>query len=318
MTVVDSAAAKFWDREVVAPTHSSWMAHPDVRAYINESISGLRDAWPMDWFLQWLDGRRFERALSIGCGTGPLERDLIRRGLCSHVDAFDGSPQSIEIAQKLAVEDGVAESINYFVGDFNEPRLPRRDYDIVFFHQSAHHVAKLEKLYSCVLRVLKPDGLVYLDEYVGPSRFDWNESLIAPHREFFERIPEEARLYGRLPLPIHPDDPSEALRSSEIIPQLKKGFRVVERRDYGGTLLSVLFPAVNWINSPPALISEMLASEKQLLAEGYESYHAIIVAKPKRLLARWYALVRYFVDPKLRRIRWEILTRLQPEKVVRF
>lgn len=43
MTVVDSAAAKFWNREVVAPTHSSWMAHPDVRAYINESISGLRD-----------------------------------------------------------------------------------------------------------------------------------------------------------------------------------------------------------------------------------------------------------------------------------
>ncbi|HSY52273.1 MAG TPA: class I SAM-dependent methyltransferase [Thermoanaerobaculia bacterium] len=272
----------------------------------------------MDWFLQWLRGRRFARALSVGCGTGPLERDLIRRGLCSEVDAFDGSAQSIEIAKNLAASEGVGDHIHYFIGDFNEPRLPRRGYDIVFFHQSAHHVAKLEKLFSRLLRVLKPDGLIYLDEYVGPSRSDWNDDLVAPHRQFFDRIAPEARLIERLPLPIQPDDPSEALRSSEIVPQLQRGFRILERRDYGGTLLSVIYPAINWSNAAPGLVTEMLASEQKMLSEGHESYHAIILAMPKRGLARWYAVVRYFVAPKLRRIRLKILLRLQPGKKHRF
>jgi SAM-dependent methyltransferase len=314
MTVVDSAASKFWDREVKNPTHSSWMEAPEVRAYINESISGLRDAWPMDWFEQWLGGRRFERALSVGCGTGPLERDLIRRGLCAHIDAFDGSPQSIEIAKNLAAADGVGDAISYFVGDFNEPQLPHRMYDIVFFHQSAHHVAKLEKLYGRILRRLKRDSLLYLDEYVGPSRSDWNDTLIQPHREFFARVPAEARLDPQLPLPIQPDDPSEAIRSSEIIPQLLIGFNVAARRDYGGTLLSVLFPSVNWAKSPRELIGNMIAWEKELLAQGHPSYHAVIVATPKSWLARWWAIVRYFSEPKLRRLRRELLIRLRRGK----
>jgi SAM-dependent methyltransferase len=63
-------------------------------------------------------------------------------------------------------------------------------------------VAKLEKLFSNVLRALKPDGLVYLDEYIGPSRFDWNDDLIAPHRRFFDRIPREVRSVDPLRLPI--------------------------------------------------------------------------------------------------------------------
>jgi SAM-dependent methyltransferase len=316
MTITDSAASKFWDREVKNPTHSSWMEVPEVRAYINESISGLADAWPMDWFEQWLGGRRFERALSVGCGTGPLERDLIRRGLCAHIDAFDGSPQSIEIAKNLAAAAGAGDAISYFVGDFNEPRLPRNAYDIVFFHQSAHHVAKLEKLYSRILRALRRDGILYLDEYVGPSRNDWDETLIRPHREAFARVSAEARLYEQLPLPIHPDDPSEALRSSEIIPQLLNGFDVVARRDYGGTLLSVLFPSLNWANSPPELIGNMIAWEKELLSHGHESYHAIVVAKPKPF--RWRAIARYAAAPKLRRLRWELLTRLRRGKPVKY
>jgi hypothetical protein len=37
------------------------MADPAVRAYINRSISGSPHTWPIDWFVEWLRGRRFER-----------------------------------------------------------------------------------------------------------------------------------------------------------------------------------------------------------------------------------------------------------------
>src|ERR1051325_10902440 len=100
MTAMDEvqSARQFWNAEVLAPTHASWMAHPIVRKYINQSITGGPEAlWPFDWFESVYPGRRFERGLSIGCGTGALERDLIKRDLCTIVDAFDASPVCLEI-----------------------------------------------------------------------------------------------------------------------------------------------------------------------------------------------------------------------------
>lgn len=312
------AAAQFWDQESVAPTHVSWMGDQTVRDYINESISGSPHIWPISWFLQFIGERRFGRALSIGCGTGPLERDLIRRGICRQIDAFDGSPGSIDVARKLANEEGFGSRIHYYVDNFNEPKLARNAYDAVFFHQSLHHVAKLEKLMAAILRTLRRDGLLYLDEYIGPSRFDWNDALIAPHRAVFARIPEDLRLYDPLPLPIQPDDPSEAIRSSEIMPQLARGFRLLARRDYGGTILSVLYPMIDWSRAPESLAGDLIAAEKQALADGLPPYHAIAVAAPKRAPMRWLALLGYFITPKVRRVRWEIRKRLHPDQEVTF
>lgn len=312
------AAAQFWDQQSVAPTHVNWMGDQTVRDYINESISGSPHIWPISWFLLFLGERRFDRALSIGCGTGPLERDLVRRGICRQLDAFDGSPGSIEVARTLADEEGFGDRIHYYIDDFNEPQLPRNAYDAVFFHQSLHHVAKLEKLMSAILRTLRSGGLLYIDEYMGPSRFDWNDALIAPHQALFARIPAEARLCDPLPLPIQPDDPSEAVRSSEILPQLARGFRLLVRRDYGGTILSVLYPMIDWRLAPESLLCDLIVAEKQALARGLPPYHAIVVATPKRPPKSWLALLGYFLTPKVRRIRWEIRKRLHRGEEVGF
>ncbi|HUP48464.1 MAG TPA: hypothetical protein VNA04_06715 [Thermoanaerobaculia bacterium] len=86
-------ARRFWDREVIETRHVSWLEHPLVRDYVNDVIGG----WPMDWFERRLGRRRFERALSIGCGSGALERDVILRGICRRVDAFDGSVTSLRL-----------------------------------------------------------------------------------------------------------------------------------------------------------------------------------------------------------------------------
>ncbi len=216
----------FWDREVVARQHIEWMGLLPVRLHINELIGGEERKWPIEWFESWLQGRKFCRALSVGCGAGALERQLIERGLCQQIDAFDGSITSLHIACSAARQAGLADRIRYFAADFNRCALPRHAYDIVFFHQSAHHVTALEELFSQLLTALKPNGLLYLDEYVGPSRFDWNDSLLAAQRAFYECLPRAMRAADRLPLPIQQDDPSEAVRSGDIESRLKIGFEI--------------------------------------------------------------------------------------------
>ena len=300
---MDTRSTGFWDREVVEQAYQGWMTHPRVRHYINSSISGSALHWPMDWFVSFLGGRTFRRGLSIGCGAGALERDLIRRGICEEIDAFDGSAGSIRVAQEEAAKAGYAEAIHYSVGDFNEPVLPRGAYDIVFAHQSLHHVAKLEKLFRAVLLAMKPDALFYVDEYVGPSREQWNAASFAAHRALFEVIPEEHRLVSVLPLPIQVEDPSEAIRSNEILPELRIGFDILERHDYGGNLLAPIFP---FIDMTDAIADSLITAEQELLSAGQESFYTVIVARPKRGAAASLANLRYFAVPKLKRVGREL------------
>lgn len=303
-----TAAGGFWDREVVDKTHATWMQHPLVREYVNASIGvGGEPLWPVDWFHRWSGGRHFARALSIGCGTGPLERDLLKKDIVGKVDAFDGSTHSLLIARQEAEKEGVGARARYFAADFNEPALPRRTYDIVFFHQSLHHVAKLEKLLRAVLLSLRPGGLLYLDEYIGPSRFDWSDELIRPHRDAYCAVPAAARRFGELAFPIQADDPSEAFRSSEILPQVAVGFDTVAFRGYGGNLLSVLYPAVD---ATDEIMRHVIERERAILAGGAIPFYAVVIARPKRSVSKVLASWRYFSEPKLKRVGREIRARL--------
>jgi SAM-dependent methyltransferase len=301
MSSHEEQASRYWDREVVAQEYQSWMTHPRVRWSINSAVAGTPHEWPLDWFASGLNGRTFARGLSIGCGSGGLERDLLTRGIVQEIDAFDGSAESLRIAREEASKAGFADRIHYSLGDFNEPRLPRRAYDVAFAHQSLHHVRKLEKLFRAVLRALKPDGLFYLDEYVGPSREQWNAATFAAHRALFDMIPEAQRRVSVLPLPIEVEDPSEAIRSDEILRELEVGFEMVERRDYGGNLLAPIFP---YIEPTDALIDSLLTAEQELLSAGQPSFYTIVVARPKPRAG--LASARYFAVPKLKRIAREL------------
>ncbi|MBW3671534.1 MAG: class I SAM-dependent methyltransferase [Acidobacteria bacterium] len=303
MTLQKSGA--FWDSEVTTPTHASWLAEPAVRAYVNEMITGSPYIWPFDALQQYLGAWTGGRALSIGCGTGSLERDLIRRGLFEQVDGFDGSVGSLAIARSEAAKAGVGASIHYFAADFNAPRLPRARYDAVLIHQALHHVAALEKLFLAIGRTLKPGGFVYFDEYTGPSRDDWNDDLLEFHQSIFREIPAEVRTTERLALPIQPDDPSEAVRSSEIVQEILRGFEVVEKREYGGAVLSVLYPAIDWERAGTETLQWLIEKDREALDSG-QSYHAVALLRRRSPLARTPGTVHYYLWPKLRGLRFRI------------
>jgi len=303
-------ARQFWDREVQAPTHVSWMENLQVRLYINNLIgSGVR-MWPMEWLEARLGGRRFRRALSIGCGAGALERELIARGIAARVDAFDTSLASLCEARKAADRPGIRDRIGYFAFDFNEPVFPRHTYDLVCAHQALHHVGKIEKLYRAVMRALVPRGVFYLEEYVGPSRNNWSTEKLTAQRGAYSRIPRHLRKGNEIPYPIQEDDPSEALRSDEILPLLRTGFRIVARADYGGNFLALVFPLIDWAVTPDDFVAELIERERAMLQAGAPSYYTILLTRPRRGPARLMAATLYFTVPKLRRLRVEWMRRL--------
>lgn len=302
-------AGEFWDREIDAPTHVSWMDEPLILQAIHERIGGATPASAGDWFVERLNGRTFERGLSIGCGVGNLEREAIRRNVCATIDAFDGSVRSLRAARRLADEEGYAGRIRYFASDFNRPALPRNTYDIVFANQSLHHVGRLEKLFRALAYAMKPGAILYLDEYIGPSRTEWNDEVIAPHRAVFADLPAATRKSGFLPLPIQSDDPSEAIRSSEIMPQLSIGFDLEEARSYGGNLLAVLYPLMDWSRATDELKARLIEQDWEWAQSG--SYYAVVIMRPARGLRRLYASSRWYLEPKVKRVLFEVRKRLR-------
>ena len=300
---------EFWDREVASPTVHDWMANLAVRHYINRSIGGENGTWPLDWFQKEFPGH-FPRALSIGCGSGALERDLLRRGIVGSVDAFDGSEVSLAMARDAARAEGYCDRIKYFAADFNTVLLPLRSYDLVCFHQSLHHVSRVERLLRQVRSSLRPGGLLYLDEFIGPSRNYWNEYRIRWYRALYEFFPREMRYFDEFALPVQYDDESEAIRSNEIMSRLRIGFDIEAFRGYGGNVMAVMFPNLRPEKISDEAVDVMIRSERALLKAGDPHFHAVIVARPREsILSRSFSTLRYIAEPKLRRVAREIAAR---------
>jgi SAM-dependent methyltransferase len=132
--------------------------------------------------------------------------------------------------------------------DLNALDLPRDAFDVVLMNMSLHHVRNLEGTLDAVEGALKPGGILIANEFVGPSQFQFTDLQLAISAALLEVLPDRWRMdsdtgqpktrYARQPRSHwNQVDPSEAIRSDEIVPELLKRFELVSRRDYGGTLL---------------------------------------------------------------------------------
>lgn len=242
----------FWD-ERKADTSVYWTAHPLIRQHVNSLITDVPWLWPVTALKAGWVYRPLDRGISIGCGTGALERNLRMLRVCDRIDAFDVSRESIRDARKNARAEKM-DGIRYRVADCDRIRLPRERYDIAFFHGSLHHISDPHRMLEEVRRSLKPHGLLYIDDYVGPSRDEWSDEHLVDARAMWETLPEELRLQPVNP-PLDWQDPSEMIASSTIRPAIVERFEILEDKPYWGNLLFPLFCAIKG--------DEMLAPERE-------------------------------------------------------
>ena len=259
----------YWD-DVAHHTDTSdiWMAHPLVRAAINRRVTGNPNLWP---FPAILGERRFKNAVSIGCGTGGLERSL--RNAVDDMTGIDASESALAEARRLAPD------IRYVAADARA-FLRGKTFEAIFFHQSLHHFDRIDELMTIARDALAPAGLLILDEYIGPSRFEWTFARLLGPNLVHRMLPRGTRRAKIVRAPINRDDPTEAIRSSDIVPAVLSHFRIVERHNYGGHLLSLLYPNMN--RSAPRFdeaVGQMIAYEDGTLDD---SFYAVIIADVPR------------------------------------
>lgn len=263
-----------------------WLARPSIRAAANRAVSGEAGVWPLEWFASaYAAHLPFRRAAVIGCGLGELERDLLRKNVAATISAIDVAPNAVAFARREAEREGLASRIDYQVADAATfLRGSRGVFDAVFFHGSLHHL-RVGAALDAARDALAESGFIYVDEYVGPSMHEYGPLRLLPaNLAYYLLVARPLRRTRLIRRPLNPNDPTEMLESSRIVPALRARFEVLEERAYGGNLLALIYPNLHRTaaldEQLETTVTRLLRAER-LLMRIERPHHCVIVARKR-------------------------------------
>ena len=279
--------AEKWDRaRRQSEGGAAWYNHPVV---VSTYKARLAAGSPNEVEHLKLNYGVFDRCLSIGCGDGPLEIQMVQAGLCKHMKGVDLSPRRIGRAQQSVPEELLGQVT--FVVENAETSLvhsSKEQYDLILFSHALKHIFDL-KAFTAKLQknVLSRNGIVVLVEYVGAARFQFppeqtrliGQTLAELELHYPDRVPDFRKnplwdgMAFRTPNPdsIQQDDPSETVHSNNIVSILHSHFRLQEDVPLGGNLYQFIFDgAYDQLQDSTGqqIVRDMLAKEMELIRTG--------------------------------------------------
>src|SRR5689334_17911431 len=117
--------------------------------------------------------------LDAGCGQGKSFRPLYDHFAPKRVIAVDYSTECIELARVEAARQGLAVDVRR--GDLAALELGDATVDVVFCHQTFHHLVRQEEALAEFYRVLKPGGLLLFAESTRAYIESWIIRLLFRH-----------------------------------------------------------------------------------------------------------------------------------------
>jgi ubiquinone/menaquinone biosynthesis C-methylase UbiE len=105
--------------------------------------------------------------LDAGCGSGYSSKLISKEFAPSKLTAFDYMPEQISLAEKRNID------ADFFVGDLTNIDLPDSSYDAIFIFGVIHHIPRWRGALMETSRVLRPGGVLLVEE--PRYRFTWVE-----------------------------------------------------------------------------------------------------------------------------------------------
>jgi SAM-dependent methyltransferase len=232
-----------------------WWAVPAVKRRWNRLVSGSEQIDHYQWIAERHLSRGGLRALSVGCGAGARELRWAATGRFRQIVGVDLTPWAIDAARRAAAAADLDHIVSFRVGDLADPAtIGAEPFDALIGEHSIHHLSPLRQVLCSLRERLVQGGLVLVDEFVGPSKFQWTDAQLRWINQLLPQLPERlrrrqdgglkcreyrpSRLYMRL------NDPSEAIESAAIVPLLDELFERIELRPYGGAILHMLLSKI--------------------------------------------------------------------------
>jgi SAM-dependent methyltransferase len=247
-----SVAADYWAQQYGNDTfyRREWQWHPHAVA-MRHALHGNRAR--ADWFFETqMLGKPVASALSIGAGIAMDELHLLGRNAVRRFDLMDISDAGLNMAKADAQSKGIGTRIECIVADVNQTNLGSERYDLIMFMASLHHVEKMESVLRACDRALKPGGIIWASEYVGPDCFQFPPEHTSFAMNLYKALDPALKnqWYPELGFPTREEvlaaDPTESVHSSKIIPLMRAVWPEVQFIGTYGTLAFIISWCLNY------------------------------------------------------------------------
>jgi SAM-dependent methyltransferase len=267
-TAIGNGQLAFWQSQV-------------ARAAINRRITGDPNLSPEVYFAA-AHGSAVPAALalSLRAGDARLEVALVQRGACERVTGLDTDERRVDSANR-----NVPQALRAQI-DFRQKSLaewePPEPVGAVLARSVLHRQADLEGTLDRVRGMLVPGGLVFVDDFVGPARFQWSDDQLEAINRLLACLPDELltdlaaddgrrKRAVRRPTPeeFAASNPHDAVRSDEILGCLDERFERVEVHLHGGAVYHQLFTRIMGnFASRPELVRMVMEVDAMLTDSG--------------------------------------------------
>jgi SAM-dependent methyltransferase len=288
-------AAEHWAQKR-SSNGARWWDHPAIHRHINRLVCGDAIDGPHQGFHQRIRVRNggvpFRRAASVGCGSGGKEIGLLRQNLVEHFELFEiGEFRRDQILAK-ATEHGVADRVTVYLDDAFAHDF-RGDLDLVYWNNSLHHMFDVAQAVAWSHRGLRSGGCFAMDDFVGPSRFQWSDDDLDLAFRVRDAFPDDYLIHPRNPAARIPKrqsrpaldqmmetDPTEAADSASILDAVRKTFPDAEIVGTGGIVYHLALNDVlaNFDEERDAALLQSLLLLDETLAAGGRTHYAVAIA----------------------------------------
>lgn len=279
-----------------ATSKKYWWDSPVILEHCQKLVTGNHEMNIYQFLKKSFIPGALERGLSICSGSGEFERGAIDNGICKHIDAYEIAEARANEGARLSKEKGYA--IEFYIEDANRALFKSNHYDIFFSWAALHHIENLEGVCRNVSNALRENGLLVIQEFIGPNQFQWTDRQVEIANKVLSILPERLRInpetgevITRVKRPTLTEmniaDPSEAIRAKDIIPVLEKFFQIKTIRYFGGSFYNLLLGEIigNFNHDDEkdtALLKTILMLEEILTEEKIlDNDYAVIIAEKR-------------------------------------
>ena len=298
-----SKTAAKWDKsdEVysIAGFKVYWELLEEVQRYQNLMMTEGRDL--VEYLSSFFPkgNRSGLTGLIIGCNYGEASPPiaLAKSGAFKRLLVVDIAKGLLGRQSQISSEMGLNHILEYKCMDLNRESLTgENSYDFIFALGTIHHIGRLEGLFSEINGCLRKGGIFCMREYIGPSFLQYTDKQIHIANRVLGGLPDYLKMQGDGSIKkegwkprieeIMADDPSEAVRSQDIMRIVRTHTDVLVCRMTGGTILDPLLHGIagNFERSDAsrAILRTIITLEQTLIEEGVIPSDFVFLVAQKR------------------------------------
>ena len=241
----------FWDENKWDKIPPYWCGFQPVQDHLSARAGNRFQHYHKTLLLKHLTGRKFRNGISIACGLGRAERGFVDLGMVDGViTGIDLSPGSIECARKEAERAGFSSRLKYLSSDIYSYLSMKNNsapIDLAIGVGGLHHVEDPFLLLSMLRNSMASDGILFVDEYVGPDYYQYDKLTLAVINSILSALhPLDSSIWpasweGFSKKSFLDSDPSEGIASSHIMPAIEENFIIKECFNLCGNIMLPIY-----------------------------------------------------------------------------